>query len=220
MQSIRPIIESWKAGHISKTEDTDLCSVYKKHGSDKKSDGGSRHNYTNLYYPLFQLLRNQAFNFFELGLGTHDATIAWHMGPEWKVGASMYAAEEFFPNANIYGADIDSAILFNERRIKTFYCNSKDATAITTMWNDPELKDKKFEIILDDACHEFDANFCFAVNSIPKLAPQGMFIIEDLLDTRLAKFAETLPFLIEKFNLDVCELITMRGATALIMQVK
>ena len=185
MQSIKPILESWKSGLINKTEDNELCTLYKKYGSDKKGDGDNSHNYPNLYYPIFQPLRNQAFNFFELGLGSQDKSITWHFNyPGCKVGASLYAAEEFFTNANIYGADIDPIIRLNSDRIKTFYCNAKEYNTIKAMWNEPELKDKTFEIIMDDACHEFEANYCFAINSLSKLAPQGLFIIEDVWEPK------------------------------------
>ena len=220
MQSIKPILESWKSGLINKTEDNELCVLYKKHGSDKKLDGNNSHNYPNLYYPIFQPLRNQAFNFFELGLGSQDTSITWNFnnGGTWKMGASLYAAEEFFPSASIYGADIDRNIHLNPGRIKTFYCNAKDANSIREMWNSPELTDKKFEIILDDACHEFDANYCFAINSIPKLASQGLFIIEDVWEPE--KWEAKRDFLITHFNLDIFEIFQMRLSKLILMQVK
>lgn len=221
MQSIKPILESWKSGLINKTEDNELCVLYKKHGSDKKLDGNNSHNYPNLYYPIFQPLRNQAFNFFELGLGSQDITIPWHFNSAGcKMGASLYAAEEFFLSASIYGADIDSTIRLNPGRIKTFCCNAKDTNSVQEMWNLPELKDKTFEIIMDDACHEFDANYCFAVNSLSKLAPQGLFIIEDVWEPK--KWEDKKTELINTFNLDVFEILPDRMATIdfILMQVK
>ena len=67
MQSILPILKAWKDGIIPQTIDTELCSIYRKCGSDKKCETHSNHNYTNLYYPIFQSIRYQSFNFFELG---------------------------------------------------------------------------------------------------------------------------------------------------------
>lgn len=223
MQSIRPIIEGWKAGRFPQTEDTELCTIYKKHGSDKKGEGDNTHNYTNLYYPIFLPLRNQTFNFFELGLGSQNTSIPWHFNHGGhKMGASVYAAEEFFPSASIYGADIDSEIRLNPGRIKTFTCDAKNATTIRAMWDGPELKDKKFEIILEDACHEFDANYCFAVNSLHKLAPQGVFIIEDVWVGVLNKWKELQPTMMADFNLDLFEILPGRMQTIylIIMQLK
>jgi len=130
----------------------------------------------------------------------------------------MYAAEEFFPSASIYGADIDRNIHLNPGRIKTFFCDAKKADTIQAMWNLPELKDKSFEIIMDDGCHEFDANYCFAVNSLPKLAPQGLFVVEDMWEPE--KWEKEKMATIDKFNLDVFEIIQMRRSKFILMQVK
>ena len=35
--------------------------------------------------------------------------------------ASLYMWQEYFPNAEIFGADVDKRILFNEGRIKTYF---------------------------------------------------------------------------------------------------
>lgn len=39
------------------------------------------------------------------------------------------ARRELFPHALVYGADIDRDILFEEDRIKTFYCNQLDSVS-------------------------------------------------------------------------------------------
>jgi hypothetical protein len=38
-----------------------------------------------------------------------------------KPGASLYVWRDFFPNAYIFGADIDKEVLFNDKRITTGY---------------------------------------------------------------------------------------------------
>ena len=47
-----------------------------------------------------------------------------------KPGASLRVWRDYFPNAIIYGADIDKDILFAEERIKTFYIDQLDPVAI------------------------------------------------------------------------------------------
>ena len=42
------------------------------------------------------------------------------MGPKGKPGASVRAFRDYFTKAQIFGADIDSEILFSEKRIKTY----------------------------------------------------------------------------------------------------
>jgi len=102
------------------------------------------------------------------------------MGPEGKPGASLYGWKEFFPNSEIFGADIDKDILFNTDRITTFYCDQTKPEIIKKMWEEPVLEEN-FDIIIDDGLHTFDANVCFFENSIHKLNPGGYYIIEDIV---------------------------------------
>ena len=39
---------------------------------------------------------------------------------------------------------------------------------------------KKFDVILEDGLHEFNANICFFENSIDFLSNDGVYIIEDI----------------------------------------
>ena len=71
----------------------------------------------------FQMDKNNNLNIFELGLGTNNTDVAYNMGPSGRPGASLKSWKEFLPNSMIYGADIDKIVLFNEDRIKTFYCD-------------------------------------------------------------------------------------------------
>jgi SAM-dependent methyltransferase len=102
------------------------------------------------------------------------------MGANGVPGASLYGWSEFFPNATIFGADIDSGILFNTDKIKTFYCDQTNPHIIRYMWNDPILQ-SGFDIIVEDGLHTFSANACFFENSIDKLNPGGYYVIEDIV---------------------------------------
>ena len=101
------------------------------------------------------------------------------MGADGGPGASLYGWADFFPNANIYGADIDRDILFNTDRIKTYYCDQTNKEAIQAMWKEPDLSEP-FNIIIDDGLHTFAANVSFFENSIDKLEVGGYYIIEDI----------------------------------------
>jgi SAM-dependent methyltransferase len=150
-----------------------------------KSDKGSVditnswHNYTTFYYSAFKDLCDKPLRIFELGLGTNNVNLPSNMGADGRPGASLYGWQEFFPNAQIFGADIDTKILFNTDRIKTFYCDQKNSHTINYMWNQPQLQEN-FDIIIEDGLHTFDANVCFFENSIHKLNPNGYYIIEDI----------------------------------------
>ena len=160
---------------------TVLCEIMGRNQSDKGDINitESWHNYTTFYYSIFKELREKKLRIFELGLGTNNTNIPSNMGPNGRPGASLYAWQEFFPNSEIFGADIDSGILFNTNKITTFYCDQTNPHIIKYMWNEPKLQDN-FDIIIEDGLHTFDANVCFFENSIHKLNSNGYFIIEDI----------------------------------------
>ena len=176
---------------------TELCRIMNENGSDK---GSGWHNYTILYEGIFSKKRLDKLNIFELGLGTNNIEISSNMGPNGKPGASLRGWKEYFTNSDIYGADIDKDILFEEDRIKTFYCDQLNKEDILNMWKSTDLIDKEFDIIIDDGLHEFEANISFFENSIHKLRRGGLFIIEDIHQISLRKFKDKLPDLINKFN--------------------
>jgi len=160
---------------------TPLCEIMGRHKSDKGSIDilNSWHNYTTFYYSIFKELRQEKLRIFELGLGTNNVNLASNMGKDGRPGASLYGWEEFFPNSKIFGADIDSTILFNTDRIQSFYCDQTNAHIIKYMWNEPALQED-FDIIIEDGLHTFNANVCFFENSIHKLKRNGYYIIEDI----------------------------------------
>lgn len=170
---------------------TILCEIMGRHRSDKGHTNitESWHNYTTFYYSLFKDKRDTPLRLFELGLGTNNPNILSNMGPDGVPGASLYGWKEFFPLAQIFGADIDKDILFQEDRIQTFYCDQTNPDTIKEMWDtlDP------FDIIIEDGLHTFSANVCFFENSIHKLNTNGYYIIEDVLK-------EEEPFFVEKIK--------------------
>ena len=160
---------------------TPLCEIMGRNRSDKGHLDiiNCWHNYTTLYYKLFAPLRERKLRIFELGLGTTNIYIPANMGIYGRPGASHYGWAEFFPNADIFGADIDTDILFNNDRIKTFFCDQTKPIFIEKMWFEPALEEN-FDIIIDDGLHTFKGNSCFFENSIHKLNPNGYYIIEDI----------------------------------------
>lgn len=162
---------------------TPLCEIMGRNKSDKGhlNINESWHNYTTFYYSIFKDIKDKELRIFELGLGTNNITIPSNMGSNGRPGASLFGWSEFFPNSKIFGADIDSNILFNTDKIKTFYCDQTNPYIIKYMWNEQQLHEN-FDIIIDDGLHTFNANVCFFENSIHKLNHNGYFIIEDILN--------------------------------------
>jgi hypothetical protein len=162
---------------------TELCDFFEKNGSDKSSkwdNGFSKgHNYSKFYYEIFSHFINQDINLFELGLGSNNSNYKYSMGSNGVPCASLMAWFEFFKKAKVYGADIDTDILFDTNEYKTFYCDQTNEKIIKQMWGHKEL-DKLFQIIIDDGVHEFDYNVKFLENSYHKIDVGGYYIIEDI----------------------------------------
>ena len=159
-----------------------LCDKY---GSDKGEVSSKlnpypwpSHNYTDFYSLVFGLRRNEIKTIVECGIGTNNPALKSSMGVEGKPGASLRMWREYFPNAQVYGADIDKRILFEEERIKTFYVDQTNPESIKYMWD--EIKKANFDVIIDDGLHTSKAAITLFENSFKKLKPNGIYIIEDV----------------------------------------
>lgn len=155
---------------------TEMCRVMTRHGSDK---GHRWHNYTTIYSALFGKLRDQPLRIFELGLGTNSPKLVSSMGVTGQPGASHRGWRELFPHALVYGGDIDRDILFEEDRIKTFYCDQLDSVAIRDLWSQPVLQGG-MDIIIDDGLHTFEGNISFLDGSLQRLRFGGVYVVEDI----------------------------------------
>lgn len=154
---------------------TPLCEIMKANGSDK---GDGWHNYTVLYHHLLEALFDQVDNVFELGVGTNFVDTPSNMGPSGVPGASLRGWTNYFPEAQIYGADIDRRVLFQDERIATLYVDQTDPASVSSLW---EHVEPDFDIIIDDGLHEFEANRSFFAGSKHKLKPSGIYIVEDII---------------------------------------
>ena len=143
------------------------------------------HNYTDFYALLFDHCRNNIKNVFELGIGTNNEDVPSSMTNAGSPGASLRMWKEYFPNAEIVGADIDSRILFQEDRINTFEVDQTSKNSIKAMWSKVV---NEFDIMIDDGLHEYSANINFFENSFHKLRSDGIYIIEDIAHSEIKKY--------------------------------
>ena len=170
IQDYNNLKNSMKIGELEK--------LLNKYGSDK----ANRHNYHIFYSTLFENT-NEVKNILEVGLGTNNKNIVSTMGKHGNPGASLKAFRDYFSNANIYGADIDKSILFNDIRIKTFYFNQLD-----TYSHENINFDFKFDLIIDDGLHMPIANIRTINFALSKITDTGYLVIEDILDESLPIF--------------------------------
>jgi cephalosporin hydroxylase len=179
-------------------EPTELCMIMEKNKSDK---GNSNiqiawHNYTQIYTQLFKNLKPKRI--FELGLGTNDLNISSNMGVNGRPGASHYGWSEYFPDAKVYGADIDYNCLFSTEKIKTFYCDQTNVSSIENLWKQYELQES-FDIIIDDGAHTIESIIVFFENSIHKLQTGGYYIVEDIRNDHMDFWEQMIPQMRSKY---------------------
>jgi hypothetical protein len=161
---------------------TPLCDIMSKYGSDK-GRFGPYHNYTTLYHYLFQNIKNQPLNILEIGMASIDPKVAANMAGYGAPGGSIRGWKEYFANSQIFGADIDTKTLFEEERVKTFYCDQNNKDIVNEMLNNEFLRDTIFDIIIDDGLHELSkTNLPFFSIMVDKLKKGGYYIIEDILN--------------------------------------
>jgi hypothetical protein len=160
-----------------------LSEIMSKYGSDKGwglcidfiynnklSPNGVCHNYTYFYNNLFKKFRNEKISIFEMGIGVPSCMVSW--------AGSLKGWQEYFKNCEVFSADIDVNYLYNKDRIRSFYVDQENADSIKRLWE--HMKDKTFDLIIDDGPHTYTSNYLFFINSINKLKNGGIYIIEDI----------------------------------------
>ena len=155
-----------------RTAALELKKLFDQYGSDK---GNSNHNYHPLYGSI--LGTRDASAVLEIGLGTNNEDIVSTMGRNGKPGASLRAFRDFLPDAHIYGADIDRAILFQEERVSTFFV---DQTNIDSFAELSAAIPDELDLIIDDGLHTPNANLASLAFGLGRLKTGGYFLVEDI----------------------------------------
>ena len=167
----------------------ELCEL---HGSDKGGNAKNApypwpaHSYSDYIERHFGAFRHYVKSVFECGLGSNDPTVQSNMTKTGRPGASLRVWRDYFPNAQIYGIDIDEKIIFSEDRIQTFHCDQTNILQIEELWK--RLPGVEFDLMIDDGLHTFDAGVSLFESSIRKLRSEGVYIIEDVAPGTLVKF--------------------------------
>ena len=110
-------------------------------------------------------------------MGTNNRHVVSHMGVDGKPGASLRAFRQHLPNAQIYGADIDKSILFQEDRIQTFFVDQTEPSSFLDL---ERRVPSDLDLIIDDGLHSPDANLESLRFGLQKIKIGGWFIVEDI----------------------------------------
>ena len=131
-----------------------------KRDSNLKIQG---HNYAKFYDEYFFEKKDKELNILEIGSFYGNAAAALYF---------------YFKNAKIYSADIFPDLFsYTSDRIKNFYVDSSSEKSIS---QNILKKNKKFEIIIEDACHAYKDQIISLFMLFPILSSGGIFITEEL----------------------------------------
>lgn len=151
-----------------------LGDIFTKYGSDKEVNG-----YTPHYESLFKNIREKSIDLLEIGIGTMipgvQSSMVGFARPGYAPGGSLRAWRDYFPNGQIMGCDVQPDTQFSEERIETALANSMEKDQL-----DRVLKDRTFDIIIDDGLHWDECQCKTLENLWYRVRPGGFYIIEDV----------------------------------------
>lgn len=164
---------------------TELCELAYKYGTDKCPQ--LKHSYTPFYYQIFKDKRNSVKKVLELGIGHYknmqNVDVIYDPGLKrhYHKGASLKMWRDFFPNAEVYGADRVAEAIFSDERIKTYLCDeTKKEDLVKLIGN----TGNDIDILIDDASHHFEDQIFACLTLIPLLKKDVIYIIEDVRRTK------------------------------------
>jgi hypothetical protein len=179
-----------------------LKPLFDKFGSDKST----YHDYHLLYGSILSEPESVT-NVFEVGLGSNNRDVVSNMvGRGDQPGASLRAFREFLPRAQIYGADIDRRILFQDERISTFFIDQTDPTSFDVL--DAALPGE-FDLIIDDGLHSPNANIATLSFGLGKVKAGGWVVVEDIAPAALPLWQVISALLPEEYESHV---VSAKGA--------
>ena len=129
-------------------------------------------NFTPVYEKFFEHIKHEKLDILEIGVAGGHSHASWY---------------KYFPNSNIYGIDIkpEKELLYSGNRLKYYQFDILKKNQVDNFLK----KGLKFDIIIDDSLHDFDAFIANLFNFFPTLKSSGLFFLEDFLhkDIRLER---------------------------------
>ena len=180
--------------HQSKNTET----VMTKMANHERTDKNTIHSYLPVYEKLFHSKRETAKNVVEIGIGICP-----------KGGGSIKLWHDYFPNAHVYGMDVQSLHMFwdelkNKERI-TLYT---DVNSYDDEFVEKHFFQHKLDIIIDDGDHQLESMIRFIALYSQSLAEGGVMVIEDIQDI---KWVDTLRRFVPKHLKPYIEIYDLRS---------
>lgn len=150
----------------------DLC-LKNRYDTDKYLAGStfwqSPHCYVeHVYSHVFDRMRESCKSLLEIGVYNGGSILLW---------------KDYFPNATIYGVDINIAPALN-KAIDRVYTTIGDGYTVQYA---NSIKNYSFDIIIDDGPHTKESMHKFLQLYSNKVTTNGILVIEDIPDIELAK---------------------------------
>lgn len=136
---------------------TPLCELAIKYGTDKCVP----HNYTPIYYRYLADRTQSVRKVLEVGIA--------------EGAKSLRMWEEFFPNAEIIGIDIDKRMQLNEGRVRSYVCDQVGGYLAHIAG-----KEGNFDLIVEDGSHKPEHQVAAMTTLLPFLEQNGIYFCEDI----------------------------------------
>ena len=152
----------------------------------------SQHTYLDVYDEIFLPYKEEKLSFCEIGILRGESLKLWH---------------EYFTNGKIYGLDTFERAGWNDwkgcsmddvkqnllgydrvylHQVNSFSAHEEDVNKRLQFFN--SLNNQQLDIILDDGSHELLDQVNTFETFIPKLATDGLYVIEDIGITNDSEF--------------------------------
>jgi SAM-dependent methyltransferase len=143
-----------------------LTEIANKYNTDK-GDHNSKYSY--IYDSFFHLWRDRPIRILEIGIAG---------------GGSLRMWEEYFPNASVYGLDINpNCKVYESDRTKVFIGDATDMDFIRREVF--PVTGTEFDIIIDDGSHRNDHIIKTMTSLFPHVVFGGYYVVEDYLVTAI-----------------------------------
>lgn len=149
--------------------------------------------YQDIYAHILRNLRGIDVRLLEIGIGINDPAAESGMSVDHRPGASLAGWCNYFPGAEVHGADVDRRCLVDTDHYRTHFVDQRDPQSLQQLAR--ELGGG-FDLVVDDGLHTPEANANVMATFLPLLKPHGILVIEDILkdfETLWAGAAECLP---------------------------
>ena len=159
--------------------ETELCRIAFKYGTDKCKK--IKHPFTPYYYKILSKKRKSVKKVIEIGIGLkrHHSN-----SPKNTIGAGLYMWRDYFPNAKVFGADIDPNTMFADDRIQTFVCDQSSKKDLVKLIKNTG---SDIDLVIDDGSHIPEHQIFTCLTLMPLLDKKVIYIIEDVRDENIAR---------------------------------